>query len=211
MKPYVIKGMILSLVLGLFACYPGGPEFIDQLDLVYTDYDDTFDFQSNVTYALPDGVIEIDDEDPDGPPEFIEEVYSEAILDRLRANLNARGYTEVDEDLEDPDLVVLASAMSTTNLYWFYDPCYWCWWGPWWGPGYGWGYPWYPGGGYVSGYTTGTIFIQLVSTDDIVGEEVPVAWTATINGLLQGSEQNKLGRIDNTIDQAFDQSPYLEK
>jgi hypothetical protein len=51
----------------------------------------------------------------------------------------------------------------------------------------------------------------MVEPDLVNGDEVPVEWTATVNGLLQGSEQNRLGRIDRTIDQAFNQSPYLNK
>jgi hypothetical protein len=204
---FVISLMIFGLVMG---CYPGGAEFVEELDLVYTDYSEGYDFASQMTYALPDGVIEIGDEDPgNNPPEFIDEVFSDAILDRIRQNMNAYGFTEVDEDVEDPDVLILASALSTTNLYWFYDPCYWCWWGPW-GPGFGWGYPgYYPG--YVTGYTTGTIFVQMVEPDDIDNDEIPVAWAATINGLLQGSDASIVRRIDTTIDQAFSQSTYLDK
>ncbi|MEJ2004289.1 MAG: DUF4136 domain-containing protein [Cyclobacteriaceae bacterium] len=211
MRPNVSKVAIFSLVAVLFSCYPGGPEFVDQLDLVLTEYDESYDFGSQMTYALPDGVIAIDGEDSgNNPPEFIDEVFSDAILDRVRQNMNANGYVEVDENVEEPDIVILASAMSTTNLYWFYDPCYWCWWGGgWWGPGYGWGYPWTPG--YTSGYTTGTIFLQIVEADEVPGDEVPVAWAATINGLLQGSDANIVGRIGTTVDQAFSQSPYLAK
>ena len=135
MKADVRKFMVISLILLVSGCYPGGPEFVDQLDLVYTDYDETYNFGSLQTYALPDGVIEIDDEESNDPPEFIDELFGDAILDRIRQNMNALGYTEVDEDVEDPDVFILASAMKTTNLYYWYDPCYWCWWGPWWGPG----------------------------------------------------------------------------
>ena len=208
MKADVRKFMVISLILLVSGCYPGGPEFVDQLDLVYTDYDETYNFGSLQTYALPDGVIEIDDEESNDPPEFIDELFGDAILDRIRQNMNALGYTEVDEDVEDPDVFILASAMKTTNLYYWYDPCYWCWWGPWWGPGYGWGYPWTPG--YVTGYTTGTLFIQMVEGEEVPGNEVPVAWLATINGLLQGSDQGTISRINTTIDQAYAQSPYLE-
>ena len=202
----------LALIILVIGCYPGGPEFVNQLDLVYTDYDETYDFQSQMTYALPDGVIEIGDENPgSNPPEFIDEVFSDAILDRIRQNMNAYGFTEVDEDVEDPDIVILASAMSSTTLYWNYNPGYWCWWYGWCGPGYGWGYPWYPGGGYVSGDTTGTMFIQLVQPDVPSNSEIPVYWSATINGLLQGSDQSIVSRINTTVDQAFAQSTYLDK
>jgi hypothetical protein len=39
---------------------------------------------------------------------------------------------------------------------------------------------------------------------------MPSVWVAAINGLLDGTDASKVARINNTIDQAFDQSPYLK-
>ena len=50
----------------------------------------------------------------------------------------------------------------------------------------------------------------MVEGEEVPGNEVPVAWLATINGLLQGSDQGTISRINTTIDQAYAQSPYLE-
>src|SRR6185436_5492806 len=66
---------VLSLVL-ISGCYPNGAEFIDDLDLVYTNYSNTFDFSSKQTYAIPDSVIKITGDifsDPDGDhkPSFL--------------------------------------------------------------------------------------------------------------------------------------------
>jgi len=209
-KRLIVAVAVLAMLAG---CYPGGPEFVNELDLVYTNYDDSYDFTSRATYALPEGVIEIDDDNFPGAgsdqPEFIDPEYSERILNRVRQNMNTYGYTEVDED-EDPDFVFLASAMSTTNLYYFYDPSWWWWYYPGWGPGWGWGYPGYTPG-YVTGYTSGTILLQISDPNGISGNEVPIVWTGTMNGLLQGSDASILSRIDVAIDQAFSQSTYLDK
>ncbi len=208
MKRNVLFAISLAFFGLMAGCFPGGPEFVDQLDVVYTDYDEEFNFTNSLTYSLPDGVIEITDKDPgNNPPEFIDEVFSDAILDRIRQNMTAYGFTEVDED-NDPDIIFLASAMSN-DFYYFYNPCYWCWYNPGWGPGYGWGYPWYPG--YVSGYTTGTLFLQMVNPAEIAGEEIPVVWTGVVNGLLQGSDASIVQRINVTVDRAFSQSTYLDK
>ena len=50
--------VILSLVL-IGGCYPNGAEFIDDIDLVYTNYSNQFGFSSKQTYAIPDSVIKI--------------------------------------------------------------------------------------------------------------------------------------------------------
>ncbi len=196
---------VLLLLLG-FGCYPGGPEFVEELDVVYTNYDPDFNFNTTYTYSLPPGVLDVNSQSFGGsPPEYIDEEFSDAILDDIRENLSAQGWTEVDE-LENPDLIILASAFQNTT-YFYYDPGWWGWYYPGYGPGWGWGYPGYfPG--YVSGYTTGTILIQMTEPGSIEGNEVPVVWTCTLNGLLQGSDANIISRIDVNIDQAFTHSPF---
>jgi hypothetical protein len=42
-------------------------------------------------------------------------------------------------------------------------------------------------------------------------DKIPVVWTGVINGLFEGSEGTITSRIGTTINQAFDQSPYLAK
>ncbi|MCO5723246.1 DUF4136 domain-containing protein [Robiginitalea marina] len=191
-----------ALAFLLPGCYPDEPEFVEEYDVVYTNYAPEFNFDNAYTYALPDGVLLIDDDrGPNGPPEFIDDQFGDAILDNIRQNLNAEGWTEVDE-ADGPDLIVLASAFDTEFLY-FYDPGYWCWYYPCWG----W---WYPGylPGYVTGYRTGTVLIQVTDPNGVLNEEVPVVWTGAINGLLQGSDANIIGRIDRNLDQAFTQPPF---
>jgi len=196
---------IFLLIILVAGCNPGGPEFIEELDVVYTNYDPDFNFSNNYTYSLPPGVIDISDGEPGDNPEYIEDAFSDAILDDIRENLTSQGWTEVDE-MENPDLIILASALQRTSIY-FYDPGWWWWYYPGWGPGWGWGYPGYfPG--YVSDYSTGTVLIQMTDPDGIVSNEVPVVWTCAMNGLLEGSDQNIISRIDNNIDRAFNHDPF---
>jgi hypothetical protein len=200
------KGFLLAapaaLMLLILGCYPEQPEFVEEYDIVYTNYAPDFNFSNDYTFSLPDSVLLLDDNrGPEDPPEFIEDIFGDPILATIRQNLIAEGWTEVDEDA-NPDLVVLPSAFDTEFLY-FYDPGYWCWYYPCWG----W---WYPGyrPGYVSGYKTGTVLIQITDPNGVVNEEVPVIWTGALNGLLQGSDANIVGRIERNLDQAFTQPPF---
>jgi Domain of unknown function (DUF4136) len=206
---------ILSTVI-LASCYPHGAETEEDLDLVYTNYDDGFDFRSQTTYAIPDSVIKItgdvfNDPDGDGKPQFVSATYSTAILNTINQNMQSYGYTRVPK-LSNPDLIILVSAMTTTNVYYYYDWWYWGWWYPYWDPWYG----WYYGGGYypyyVSGYRSGSVFIQMINSSSTVipGENIPVVWSSIFNGLAEGSTASITARIQSGINQAFAQSPYLK-
>src|SRR5215467_12236058 len=90
---------ILSLVL-ISGCYPKGAEFIDDLDLVYTNYSSGFDFSSKTTYAIPDSVIKITGDifnDPDGDlkPTFLSSASAAAILDKINQNMTDNGWSRV--------------------------------------------------------------------------------------------------------------------
>ncbi len=45
----ILGKMILTAVVGVFllGCYPAGPEYVDDLDVVYTTYDEAYDFQES--------------------------------------------------------------------------------------------------------------------------------------------------------------------
>ena len=198
--------LVASVLTG---CYPDGPEYIDEYDLVYTNYSPTYDFKAQNTYALPDSVIKITGNLAEGEhPEMVNTVYANEILSRIRANMSSYGWTEVDEG-SDPDVVILPSAVSSTTISVWYPGYYWGWYYPYYG--YGWYYPgYYPPS--VSAYTTGSLFIQLVDPDEISGtDNIPVEWVCVVNGLLEGSSSGLITRIDRSIDQAFKQSVYLKQ
>ena len=203
----------LFLLLVLAGCYPNGPDYVEQLDLVVSNYNPDFDFAGKLTYSLPDKVIKITGEkidDPDGNnlPDFIDQTTANLILNQIRSNMNARGYSEVDES-GDPDLILLPSAMETTTLVYYYDWWYWGWYYPAY-PGYGWG--WYYPGYYpptYSSYTTGTLFIAMTDPHGLTPDmNIPVEWVGILNGLLNYG--NTSTRISSGIDQLFTQSPYIQ-
>jgi len=203
------------MLVALSGCYPDGADYVEELDLVVTDYNKNFDFASKNTFAMPDSVIKItgdnfEDPDNDGKPQFVISDYSKAILDKLAANMVAAGWTRVDK-YANPDVILLASTMTTTNIYYWYDWGYWGWWYPYWDPWWGWYYPgYYPP--YVTGYRSGSVFVQMVDAKPIPGqgENIPVVWFSILNGLAEGGESNITTRIQKGLDQAFAQSPYLK-
>lgn len=204
MKKKLIAVMLVLSQFGLWGCYLEGPDYTEELDLVYTNYDVRYDFQSKGTYAMPDKIVKITG-DPTAPPEYIKDLYGIPILAEIDANMTALGWTKVDvNDVPGPDIQILPAAWTTTTLVGGYWGGYYCWWYPYYCGG-GWYYPYYP----VTSYTTGTLVMTMVdpnmeSTDD----SKLVIWTGAMNGLLSGTYE--VDRIKDGVDQAFAQSPYLK-
>jgi len=204
----LIKSLtIIVLAVLLTQCYPEGLVYVDEADIVYTNYDPEYDFTAEQTYALPDKIMKIDDKLVQGKDTtFIKDVYATVILERLRKNFKEYGWTETTID-NNPDVLIAPAVYElTTYSYdwwpyydWWYDPYY---------PGGGWYYP-YP---VVSSYSTGTLVVNMVDPTDVSANDRPrVAWVLAINGLLQGSVSNFNARVEKGIDQSFKQSTYLTK
>lgn len=196
-------------------CYPEGAEYVEELDVVYTDYDPEFAFSEQSTYAIPDSMVLINSQNfssstGNNSPDIVNPAYANPILDEIKVNMDAMGWTQVDKE-EDLDVILLVSVTRTTNLYYNYDWNYWDWWYPGGVGGMGWYYPRYSPAGYISGYRSGTLMIQMINASDMgVNNNVPVVWVGVINGLLEGSTENISNRLIQTIDQVFKQSPYLK-
>ena len=199
---------ITLLALGMAACYPGGPEFIEDYDVVYTfelDIDKASDVTKKV-YFLPDTIIDLSDPMSSPPPKGD----GTAVLNEIALKMNELGYTrETDVNkVDQTDYVLLCSVTRSNNYYynWWYG------WGYW--PGWGWGgCCYYPPVATVSNYRTGSLLLQFVSTEDLDpdDEEIPVIWQGTLDGLFEGSAGNITARATKGIDQMFAQSPYLKR
>ena len=75
---------ILVLALSLASCYPGGIEYYDETDVVYTNYEPDNDFSAQSTYSMPYNVVKITGNIIDGEdPEFIKEPYNTQIINRI--------------------------------------------------------------------------------------------------------------------------------
>jgi hypothetical protein len=195
-RKFFVLAVIASLSF-LWGCYPDGAEYYEETDIVYTNYDDGYNFASKGTYSIPDKIVKITGELAEGEdPEFVKEPYNTQVLQKIQSNMTALGYTKVT-DPATADLVLFPAVWTNTTVYYYYD--YWCWYYPYY-CGWGWGYP------SVTSYTTGTLLMTLVADGKEYVQPTNV-WTAAVNGLMSGAYD--VSRVNKAIDQAFKQSPYL--
>jgi hypothetical protein len=194
-----------SLVLLLAGCYPQGPEYVEDTDVVYTTYDERFTFNTKETYAMPDMIVmDVEIDNGDTTYEYMPDKFAKPIFDKIIENMTALGYDQVDID-ESPDLLLTPAAISSTTY--FYSYWYDWWYGCYYGCGWGWYYPPYYT---VSSYTTGSLIITL--TDPNAAADSPInrsqtVWISAANGLV--SYAYDITRVTRSIDQSFRQSPYL--
>jgi len=191
-----------SLILLLASCYPQGPEYSDDTDVVYTTYDEKYDFSGGKSYAMPDKIVmDVKIDDGDTTYEYMPDKFAKPILETIAKNMTAMGYNPVGINAS-PDLLLTPAAISSTTY--FYSYWYDWWYGGWYG---GWYYPPYYT---VSSYTTGSIIIAMA--DPSLAADSPInrsqtVWVAAGNGLV--SYDYDISRVNAAIDQAFKQSPYL--
>jgi hypothetical protein len=197
-----LVAIVTVVMVTLAACYPQGPDYIEDLDTVLTHFRDGYDFNAKLTYARPNEIVKVTGNLDEGDsPAFIPSAIAAPILARIDQNMAALGYQKVDID-DDPDLLLPVASWETTTIYYYYD--YWSWyWGGYY-PYWGWGYP-----PYVSSYTTGTLFMGLVDpTLESANGNILFQWSGAASGILTSSYS--AARVNDAIDRAFAQSPYLK-
>ena len=95
------KFLSLALIAGLtflFGCYPNGAEYYEETDVVYTNYDDTYNFASKGTYSMPNKIVKITGELKDGEdPEFVKEPQNTQVLEKIESNITKLAYTKVTD------------------------------------------------------------------------------------------------------------------
>ena len=157
----------------------------------------------------PDSVYHLCEVIPDPPSDCIPLSRSNdsLILGTVATRMQDYGWERIPDDdsqgVPDVRMVVVALGSETTSWYAWYP------WNPWYGGG--WYYPpvWQP----VT-YQTGTLAINMAIADSMItvpeGEGVPVVWGGVMNGALGGNVSSTRTRIENAINQAYDQSRYLD-
>ena len=212
-KYLIILTLALLMTVTIPSCnlYPDSETRTEDTDIVITRFDPSANFSTYLTYSRVDEVLKIDadtSDDPDPVPD------SDFILAQIDANMLALGYDRVS-DSDNPDVRIVATATDIEiTSYYYYD--YWYWYGGWYGWGGWWGYPpccyyyppYYP---VTSSYKIGTLFMDMLDTKDKVSgtDTIPIVWNAIYNGILDDTKSGLRNRIKTNIDQAFDQSPYL--
>jgi hypothetical protein len=189
----------------LWGCYPQGPDYIEEMDIVVTKHNEEYDFTTKGTYAMPDKIVKITGSLAEGEePDFMPQVTADKILARIAQNMTSLGYSKVDISA-NPDLVLAPASWETTTISYWYDYWYW-WWGGYY-PGWGWG-GYYPPV-YWTSYTTGTLLMNLVDPDQVGANGNPInQWSGAIQGILTSTYNAT--RVNTAIDKAFTISPYLK-
>jgi hypothetical protein len=200
--------LIGSMVL-LQACFPYGPEDIEEFDIVGTFYKDGVDFSAIKTYAMPDTIVHIDNSGGDPNLQTSRE-YDQLVLDQIAANMKALNYERI-EDPETADVILtVAVTASGYNLYGDYNYSdYYGYYTPGFGAGYDYGYT---GTGTTSttyDLKTGTVLITMADLDEATDTTIPAYWIALINGVTEQSFTNTSRRLIELINRCFAQSPYL--
>jgi Domain of unknown function (DUF4136) len=184
----VLNKAILPALVGVFllGCYPAGPEYVEDLDVVYSSYDQEYDFVSQGTYSMPDKIVtDVKIDNGDTTYVYMKAVYATPILAAIDQNMSKLGWEKVSI-ANDPDVLVSPAAMSTTTVYYSY-------WYDWW---YG-------------SYTTGSMIITIADPNvESAINKTPTVWISASNGLLTGYDD--VNRAITGINQAFAQSPYLK-
>jgi hypothetical protein len=199
-----LLAVIAGLVIASCSKYPSYTVNTSDLDMVWTNYSESADFMQYKTYFVPDTIL-IDSNATPEEKEYMQEYY-EFILAAVNSNMQERNYVRVDSS-DNPDMGIGISIISRKNYvysynWWYYYPPYWGW------PGYGYYYPWYS---YLGSYEEGALIIDLSDLKNINHDnrQIDALWGALIGGVLTNNSGLLDQRLQNYIDQAFEQSPYL--
>ncbi len=205
-------GALAAVLVLLFSCSPdSGFNTVRDYDVVATFYDPEVDFTEFGTYAMPDTIVHFRDPADTASSDLSRE-YDDLVLDLVRTNLEALGYTEASDPIADPPdvyvvvWVTLSEWLANSSEDWqdmwdWYLP-------PSWGPDWGTYYP-YP---VEMLYRAGSIFIDMFNKAEVEEPEEPyirIYWTGSINGIMVDTPGGAEDRLTDNINQAFEQSPYL--
>ena len=178
--------------------------------VVQTSAVENIEFSNYLTFAIPPdtlGLLSNVTEDT-----IIVGNYARVTTEKMIENLLESGYTKVDKKA-NPDLGVNAFILDNQGVFQSYSYSY---------PGF-FGYPGYFAPGYFGGgfggyygypliqnyaYQTGTMVIELIDLKNRTPDnKYQVVWVAKIGDVY--TSDDPLGNMVKSIEQAFQQSPYL--
>jgi hypothetical protein len=195
----VLSILIIGSIFLLQACFPFGPEDLEDFDIVGTFYDENVNFSNFKTYAMPDTIVKI----TGAGVSSSKGQYDDLILDQIEANMGAVGYTRVQNPDQADMLLTVAVVNDEYNMNNSYD----------YGDYYGDPYDYGSGGYYDTGsdyqVSTGTVLMNLANHKDGDTTRESSMWVGILNGILEQSFTNTNRRLIELINQAFVQSPYL--
>ena len=213
MKGYSAPSALLILVMSLAGCSvrPDLGDLVKNM-VVQTSAAENIDFSKYVTFAMPQdtlGLISNVTQDT-----LITGNYARVTTEKMVEEFLDAGFSRVNKN-QDPDLGVNAFILDNQGVFQSYS----------YSPGFL-GYPgyYYPGyfgyggfGGYNGypiiqnfSYQTGTMVIELVDLKNRTPDnKLQVVWVAKIGDVY--TSDDGLGIMVKSINQAFEQSPYLKR
>ena len=204
---------ISALVLLAIACHKEPyPQDSDNEYLVYTSPAKDVDFTDYTTFDIPDSLLIIGQGEN---PMYSQSDNALALIQAYRTNMEKMGYIYTPSN-PDADLGIQLTYMIKTERYvqYYGDAYWWLDYPGYWSPGY-WG-DWY---GYYYPYRMTYTFSTNALVADIVdltseqgsGKNLKIVWSSYIGGPAGPSVSYDVQRMNASIDQAFAQSPYLNK
>jgi hypothetical protein len=202
-----------SLAILATACHKEPtPQDADNELLVYTSPSKDVTFTSYKTFDLVDSLLIIGQSDK---PVYSQSDNALALIQQVRTNMEKLGYIYTPSN-PDADLGIQMTYIIKTERYvkYYNDPYWWLdypgyWPSGFWGNWTGFYYP-YP----VSyTYTTNALIVDMVdlTTEEKADEPLEVIWTSYIGGPASVYADDNVARMKQAIDQAFAQSPYLDR
>jgi hypothetical protein len=187
----------------LASCYSyGAPDEVVFGEAVYTQQSPGTDFKPLSRYFLDPTVTVMNDGIPSTG------TLPDGVISNIDAHMAALGYTKVDSLVAAAGaggVGVRAAVLKGTGAV--YYPGYWC---DYW-TYYGCYYSWY----YAGSYKFGTLILEMGDLSGYPppqnGSEIklPILWTSAMYG-VQTTAAYDIARVNNAIDRAFAQSPYLD-
>ena len=185
-----------------WSCFPepDSNQLLDQF-VVSTEYDPNADFKSYITYSLrPDTIGLVSNVGTDDT--IIYNDYAKRVVTTIKTNMNMRGYSFVSLS-SSPDLIIKPYVVKNLDIY--QQVVY---------PGYSYGYSsyYYNYGPYIytSAYNTGYLVMEIIDLKNITAQnQVKVIWYSYMGDVFNALDVYI--QSEDGIDQAFLQSPYLQK
>lgn len=204
---------ISALALLAVACHKEPyPQDSDNEYLVYTAPDKDVDFTKFTTFDIPDSLLVIGQGEK---PYYSQSNNALALIQAYRTNMEKMGFIYTPSN-PDADLGIQLTYMIKTERYvqYYNDPYWWLDYPGYWSPGY-WG-DWY---GYYYPYRVTYTFSTNALVADMVdltaepgsGKQLEIIWSSYIGGPAGPTVSYDVKRMKASVDQAFAQSPYLNR
>lgn len=208
----IIKSGALILLAALLSCQtePEPQKLYDEL-VVSTNFDETADFSSYLTYAIPTDTIGfLSNSSPDTIIVAQESSFPRPVLEAIKQQMDEAGYVRVNR-VENPDLGVNVTVVNDFDVFReivYPDPYYYG--GGYYSNYYGYANPYYYPYVNTYAYNTGVLMIELVDLKNRNADnQVRVIWTAYLGDVY--STLDLIPQAEAGIEQAFNQSPYIQR